>query len=200
MLDLEPATLEVTRLLDGVREDRLDAPTPCADTSVAALLDHLMGLSLAFTWAAHKTAPVLDLGAAPGPGRATAEHLDPDWRSVLPGRLRELAEAWRDPAAWTGETKAGGVRMPAEQLGVVALDEVVMHGWDLARATGQPFSCDPASMAAVLAFTSASARPENLHRREGMFGPVVEVPPDAPALDRALGFAGRDPAWTPVPA
>ena len=90
--------------------------------------------------------------------------------------------------------------MPAEQLGVVALDEVVMHGWDLARATGQQFSCDPASTAAVLAFTSASARPENLHRREGMFGPVVEVPPDAPALDRALGFAGRDPAWTPVPA
>ena len=84
MLDLEPATLEVARLLDGVREDHLDAPTPCADTSVAALLDHLMGLSLAFTWAAHKTAPVLDRGAAPGPGRATAEHLDPDWRSVLP--------------------------------------------------------------------------------------------------------------------
>jgi uncharacterized protein (TIGR03086 family) len=200
MLDLEPATREVTRLVDGVREDHLSAPTPCADTPVAALLDHLLGLSLAFTWAARKTTPGEDRGTVPGPGRATAEHLDPDWRAVLPERLRELAEAWRDPAAWTSETVAGGVRMPAEQMGVVALDELVMHGWDLARATGQTFACDPVSTEAVLAFTTAAARPENAAQREGLFGPVVDVPPDAPALDRALGFAGRDPSWTATPA
>jgi uncharacterized protein (TIGR03086 family) len=76
--------------------------------------------------------------------------------------------------------------------------ELVLHGWDLARATGQPFTCDPASTAAVLAFTSASAQPEQAAGREGPFGPVVDVPEDAPAFDRALGFAGRDPAWTPI--
>jgi uncharacterized protein (TIGR03086 family) len=200
MLDLEPATREVARLLDGVGDDHLAAPTPCADTPVAALLDHLMGLSLAFTWAARKTTPAEDRGTVPGPGRATAAHLDPDWRAVLPERLRELADAWRDPAAWTGETVAGGVRMPADQMGVVALDEVVLHGWDLARATGQTFSCDPASAAAVLEFTTAAARPENAGLRDGLFGPVVDVPPDAPPLDRALGLAGRDPAWSPAPA
>ena len=48
-IDLEHAAREVARLLDGVTEDRLGDPTPCEDTSVAALLDHLMGLSLAFT-------------------------------------------------------------------------------------------------------------------------------------------------------
>ncbi|WP_433442871.1 hypothetical protein [Nonomuraea sp. CA-141351] len=91
-------------------------------------------------------------------------------------------------------TEAGGVTMSAEQMSMVALDE---PSWDLARATGQPFTCNPADTAAVLAFTSASAQPEQAAGRDGLFGPVVEVADDAPALDRALGFAGRDPAWTP---
>jgi uncharacterized protein (TIGR03086 family) len=200
MLDLDPAAREVARLLDGVTDDKLADPTPCADTPVAAMLDHLMGLSLAFTWAARKTTAAESGSDASGPGQATAEHLDPDWRTVLPQRLGVLAEAWRDPAAWEGMTEAGGVTMPAEMMGAVALDELVLHGWDLARGTGQPFTCDPDSTAAVLAFTSASAQPEQAASREGLFGPVVDVPEAAPAFDRALGFAGRDPAWTPTPA
>ena len=191
MLDLGPAAREVIGLLDGVTEDQLPRATPCGDTSVAKMLDHLMGLSLAFTQAARKTT-----GGASTPPQSSAEHLDPDWRSVLPQRLEELAEAWRDPAAWEGMADAGGVTMPAEQMGVVALDELVLHGWDLARGTGQPYVCDPASAEVVLAFTEQSAQPEFAASREGLFGPVVQVPDDAPTLDRALGFAGRDPAWS----
>jgi uncharacterized protein (TIGR03086 family) len=194
MLDLEPAASEVTRLLDGVRDDQLADPTPCAGTSVAAMLDHLMGLTLAFTWAAQKTGAA---GSRGGPS-ADAKHLDPRWRTVLPQRLGQLSAAWQDPAAWEGMTEAGGVTMPAEVTGTVALDEIVLHGWDLARATGQRFICDPESAAAVLAFTSAAARPESAAMRQGLFGPVVDVADDAPTLDRALGFAGRDPAWTPT--
>ena len=196
MLDLDPAARSVTRLLDGVTDDQLAGPTPCADSSVATLLDHVMGLSLAFTWAARKTTAAEGGSKGAGPGRATAQHLDPDWRTLLPQRLSDLAHAWRSPTAWEGIAEAGGVQMPAEIMGTVALDELVLRGWDLARATGQPYTCDPASTAAVLAFTSASARPEQAASREGLFGPVVEVPEDAPAFDRALGFAGRDPGWT----
>jgi uncharacterized protein (TIGR03086 family) len=193
--DLEPAAREVVRLLDGVRDDRLADPTPCGESQVATLLDHFMGLCLAFTWAARKTpAPV---GGAPGPGTSRAEDLDPKWRTELPRRLDELVDAWRDPRAWEGTAEAGGVTLPAENMAAVALDELVMHGWDLARATGQPFTCDPVSTAVVLAFTEASAQPEQAIAREGLFGPVVPVPGDAPALDRALGYAGRDPNWTP---
>jgi uncharacterized protein (TIGR03086 family) len=190
MLDLDPAAREVQRLAVGVKDDQLTAPTPCTGTSVAALLDHLMGLSLAFTWGARKAAP----GGAP---RASADSLDPEWRTVLPRRLEDLVEAWRDPAAWDGVTEVGGATLPGAVMGVVALDELVMHGWDLARGTGQDFRCDPVSTAAVLEFTAESAKPENAAGREGVFGPVVDVPEGAPALDRALGFAGRDPAWTP---
>jgi hypothetical protein len=52
-----------------------------------------MGLSLAFTWAARKTTVTEGASEESGPGLATAEHLDPDWRTLLPQRLRDLAEA-----------------------------------------------------------------------------------------------------------
>lgn len=191
-LDLHPAAREVTRLLDGVADDLLSAPTPCEDMPVAALLDHLIGLSVAFTEAARKTA------AGTSAPQAAAEQLDRDWRTVLPRRLKELVEAWHAPSAWEGMTEAGGVTMPAEVMGVVAVDELVLHGWDLARATGQSFSCDPASTAAVLEFTAETAKPENEQTRQGLFGPAVEVDEDATDFDRALGYAGRDPKWTPV--
>jgi uncharacterized protein (TIGR03086 family) len=194
-LDLGPPAREVIGLLDGVADDRLGDPTPCADTSVAGLLDHLMGLSLAFTWAARKTTAAENLGGADP--QSAAQQLDPGWRTELPRRLDDLVAAWRDPAAWDGMTEAGGVRMTAEQTAAVAVDELVLHGWDLARATGQPFHCDPVSTEVVLAFTTEAARPENAGNREGLFGPVVDVPQDTPAFERALGLAGRDPGWQP---
>ena len=193
MLDLHPATREVARLLEGVTDDQLSAPSP-SDCDVATLLDHLMGLTMAFTWAAEKSAS--EHGPT-GPGRSSAKALDPDWRSVLPGRLDALADAWSKPSAWEGMTEAGGVPLPGEVAAVVALDEVVLHGWDLARATGQEFNCDPANADAVLGFTERSAQPDQAAMRTGLFGPVVPVADDAPVFDRALGFAGRDPAWTP---
>jgi len=189
VLDLHPATREVARLLDGVSDDHLSNPTPC-DYDVATLLEHLMGLTLAFTWAAEKSA------AGSQPPQPSGDALDPSWRSELPPRLEALAAAWTEPAAWEGMTEAGGVTLPGEVAGLVALDEVVLHGWDLAKATGQDFSCDPASAEAVMAFAASSAAPDQAASREGLFGPPVPVPEDAPTFDRALGFAGRDPGWT----
>lgn len=64
--DLAPAADRVAGLLDGVRDDHLDAPTPCADTSVGALLSHLQMLCGAFRTGAEKGA---DPGAPP-PGKS----------------------------------------------------------------------------------------------------------------------------------
>lgn len=195
-LDLGAAADEVARLLDGVADGDLGRPTPCPDYSVGALLDHVMGLCLAFTWAARKAGPGDRAGVESGPGQGRLGNLDPRWRRLLPERLGGLAAAWREPTAWAGFAEAGGVRMPGEVAGLVALDEVVLHGWDLAVATGQEYRIGPADAQAVFRFTEASARPEQAAGREGLFGPVVPVPADAPLFARALGYAGRDPGWS----
>jgi uncharacterized protein (TIGR03086 family) len=189
VIDLGPAAAEVARLAAGVRDSHLDAPTPCGATTVAGLLGHIVGLTTAFRHAAEKV-PV------PSPDRPTPPPTAPaDWRERVPAQLDALVAAWRQPRAWEGEATAGGVTMPAAQMGVVVLDELVLHGWDLAVATGQPFRCRPEDIAVVLGFTTQVAA-SGPAAREGLFGPPVPVPTDASPLDRALGLAGRDPDWT----
>ncbi|WP_369375311.1 TIGR03086 family metal-binding protein [Streptomyces sp. cg36] len=186
--DLGPATAAMARLLAGVRDEQLAAPTPCPAYSVRELLGHVDGLTTAFDAAARK-----DLGPSTStdPGSVTPV-LPEDWRTGLPGRLASLAGAWRAPDAWDGDTRAGGFTFPAAIAGVVALNELVVHGWDLARATGQPYELDTATLEAVRGFFAAS-RDEAM--RAPAFGPVVEVPEGAPLLDEVVGLSGRDPGW-----
>ncbi|HEX7131429.1 MAG TPA: TIGR03086 family metal-binding protein [Iamia sp.] len=192
--DLTPATDEMAALVAAVPDADLDGPTPCAATTVGALLDHIGGLSLAFTVAATKE----ELPGGPMAPSADAAHLPEGWRTEIPARLRALATAWREPGAWEGMTMAGPVEMPAPVAALVALDEVMIHGWDLARATGQPFAPDPALLEVLHGFVSGFAGPGKEADREGLFGPEVAVPADAPLLDRVVGITGRDPGWTPA--
>ena len=190
-LDLGPQTRVIARLAEGVREEQLADGTPCPDCAVRNMLGHLLGLSAAFRDAARK-----DLGATTdtSPGDVTPD-IGPGWREELPKVLDELADAWRDPAAWTGMTRAGGVDLPGEVAAAVAVDELVIHGWDLARATGQDYTPDPAALQASHDFLLAAA--EDPSRGGGIFGPVVPVPAEASLLDRAVGLSGRHPGWTP---
>jgi uncharacterized protein (TIGR03086 family) len=190
MFDLEPATRAVTALIAGIRDDQLDDPTPCAGTSLGAMLDHVEGFATAFTLAARKQVP-------PGgsePPIMDAARLAPVWRTRIPARLAELASAWQDPAAWTGVTEAGGVHLPAETAGIFALDEVVVHGWDVGAAIGRRPAFDDAQLLPLHEFLTASAA-QNPNGVPGLFGPPVTVPADAPLLDRVLGLTGRDPQW-----
>jgi uncharacterized protein (TIGR03086 family) len=74
----------------------------------------------------------------------------------------------------------------------IALNELVIHGWDVARASGQPFNCDLQALDASMEFVSLMSTPEG---PEGLFGPAVDIPADAAPLDRVLGLSGRDPSW-----
>ncbi|WP_411081299.1 TIGR03086 family metal-binding protein [Streptomyces sp. cmx-18-6] len=189
-LDLEPAARRIAGLLDGVDDDRLGLPTPCPDYAVRELLAHLHGLAAAFRDAARKD---LGAGTALSPDAALPA-LDDDWRETLPRRLEELVTAWRSPSAWTGMTRAGGVELPGEAAGAVALDELVVHGWDLARSTGQPYG---AGEAELLACAALLAPADDDPDRGGVFGPPVPVPETAPLLDRVIGLSGRRPDWRP---
>ena len=183
-LDFGPTTSSLAAIVRGVGDDQLDGPTPNAGRSVGDLLDHIGGLALAFTAAARKEEP-------PGGGNpsADADALPEDWRTEIPDRLAALAESWRDPAAYEGSTQAGPIEMPADEAALVALDEVTVHAWDLAVATGQAYDADPAAVEACAQFVAAFEGP----RDGGLFGPPVAVPDSAPALDRLIGATGRDP-------
>jgi uncharacterized protein (TIGR03086 family) len=188
MLDLRPATGELVRVLVGLRHEQLDAPTPCAGMSVRALLHHADGFATAFRLAAGKVvreSPVADSAL-----------LDPFWRVSLPKRLTALADAWDDSAAWTGSTSAAGVELPAEAAGLFAVDEVVVHAWDLAAATGQQVAFDEALLARLHEFLRGvvAQHPEG---SPGLFAAPVPVAAGAPLLHRVLGLTGRDPDWRP---
>jgi len=189
-LDFAPACRAVADVVAGIGDDQLGRPTPCVGLTVADLLDHLGGLALAFTWAATKEMPEGGTEAA-----FDGSRLAPTWRADIPQVLDRLAAAWAEPAAYGGMTMAGPIEMPGEIAALVALDEVVVHGWDLARATGQAYDPDEAAVLAALGFASSFEVPPDAGA--GPFGPPVPVPDSASALDRLAGATGRDPAWQP---
>lgn len=194
MLDLAPPAQQLRTVVDGISDDQLPGRTPCANYRVSGLVNHVLGLTVAFRYAADKDPKAS--AEPPGDPEAPAEvSLPADWRERIGHQLDELVSAWRNPAAWEGETEAGGVQAPAAVLGRVALQEIVIHGWDLARATGQDFECDQVSQDELLALLRESASAEGV---AGLFGPMVVVAEDAPTMDRIIGFSGRDPHWRPA--
>jgi uncharacterized protein (TIGR03086 family) len=188
MLDYAVATKILARLIEGITDEQLAAGTPCEFYTVGDLVDHVNGLSLGFAWAARKSP---ESKGTDGPS-GDAGRLAPDWRTRIPEQLADLAQAWRDPTAWEGMTRVGGVDLPAPIAARFGLNEVVVHGWDISRATGQEFAADSAAVAASIELISAQG-----DAHEGLFGPAVDVSTDAPALERLLGLTGRDPSWAP---
>ncbi len=107
-----------------------------------------------------------------------------------------LAEAWADPAAYDGMTMAGPVELPAPVAARVALNEVVVHGWDLAVSTGHAWDADPAAVGVCRDFVQSFEPPADGPADDGgLFGPPVEAGAGASELDRLVAAAGRDPRW-----
>ena len=186
MIDIRPATDRMTSLLAAVSEDQFDRPTPCPDASVGDLVDHVGALTKGFIAVAKKS-----VDGTEAPVRPDAANLEVGWQDRIARDLATLAEAWRDPAAWEGMTSAAGVALPGHVAGLVALDELVVHGWDIAVAIAQPYDPAIGEVEAAISFVAAFDAP----RDGNLFGPVVPVPDEASALDRLLGLTGRDPSW-----
>ena len=103
--------------------------------AVGDLIDHIGVFAVRFVAAARKEAD----GHTSPPPPPSVTNLEAGWRERISRDLADLADAWQVPEAWQGTTYAGGIEMPGEIVGLVAIDELVVHGWDIAVATGQPF-------------------------------------------------------------
>jgi uncharacterized protein (TIGR03086 family) len=193
MHDLEPAAREVTRLVNGVRDDQLDDPTPCTSYTLGDLLHHVRGLAEAFTVAGRKEQPA---GGSKPPPRGDASLLPNNWRGETADWLSRLAETWSDPAAWEGTAWIAGFEAPASAVGITAANELVVHGWDVARASGQQLVLDGTALAPCREFVEMMSGPGSEEARGDAFGPALPVPVGASALDELVAGNGRDPAWS----
>ncbi|WP_185995493.1 TIGR03086 family metal-binding protein [Nocardioides campestrisoli] len=189
MVDLEPAGRALLTTVEGVLESRLCGHSPCDGVSAGELVQHLCGLTLAFRAAADKELGPLTDAAPTVPGPL----VEPGWRDTLEAQVPALVEAWRSPSAWEGTTRAGGTDLPAQVAGRVALSELVLHGWDLARATEQEYVVDDATLGAVLEHVG-QFDPKGT---PGLFGPAVPVAAEATLLDQVVARSGRAPWWVP---
>ncbi|WP_020667479.1 TIGR03086 family metal-binding protein [Amycolatopsis nigrescens] len=179
MIDLKPACHRMITLLDRIADDQLTSPTPCAEYDVGDLIGHLDEVSLGFTAVARKEV-----------GEPAVVGLGDGRRERLAGQLRVLGEAWDDPAAWTGRATVIGLELANELWGKIAFTEVVVHGWDLAKATGLPFELPGETLRACFDHVAAFVPSAPV---EGLWGTAVEVPADAPLLDRIVAITGRTP-------
>ena len=192
-VDLGQAAGQLAALIARVKDDELGQPTPCPAYTLGDLIEHVGTLALAFTAAANKDRSSYVEGAPAG----DASRLGEDWRARIPRDLGTLAQAWRQPGAWEGMTRIAAMDAPAAMVGLTVADELVVHGWDVARATGQPYASDPEALDAARSFLVQFASPDAPAGPEVAFGPSRELPGDAPQLDRVVALAGRDPGWSP---
>lgn len=193
-IDLGPAARQLADLVTNVSDDQHGAPTPCPAYRVADLLEHIGTMARAFTAAARKQPGPLTEQQPAG----DASRLPADWRTRIPRDLATLAEAWSGPDAWDGTTRIAGMDSPAAMVGVTVADELVVHGWDLAQATGQPYHPDSGAVGAARSFLDMFATPDTPAGEDVAFGPSRPAPDGAPALDQVLALAGRDLAWVPA--
>jgi uncharacterized protein (TIGR03086 family) len=171
-------------VLAGVTDVQLTSSSPCTDYTVGDLIDHVDQVSQGATALARRA-------SLPGTGTGSdAADRDLRWRSSVARHVRELGDAWDDPAAWQGGGNVPGADLSNEMWGKITLTELVVHGWDIAKATGQPFDLPDDTLQACLDHVAKFVPNAPV---PALWGPPVEVAPDAALLDRIVAIAGRAP-------
>ena len=180
---LERAYDQTAKLVADMGAEQLDAPSPCAGWDVRATLNHLLGATWMFS--------LVNEGHDGGVGGAAADAIGDDARlAVAAAAARNLA-SWRQPDALEGDRTYPFGTFPAPFGLMLNLQEVVVHNWDIATATGAELAVDDDIARCVYAW--AVAIPLDEFRSHGAFGPEVSVDAGASTLDRLIGLFGRQP-------
>jgi uncharacterized protein (TIGR03086 family) len=179
------AAAETARVVAGAEKTAsLDDTTPCPDWDLRTLLNHTI------LWTAYSA-------ERRAYGESVAEDLmskdftaEPGYAEAYQAQIARAVRAWSSPEAWTGDRNVMGSATPAADIAAMLIMEMVLHGWDVAEATGQDYHCDDDLAQAVLETVQAQG---DMFRQYQGFAAAVPVPADASTFDRALGLSGRDP-------
>jgi uncharacterized protein (TIGR03086 family) len=161
-----------TGTLGGAKD--LDAPTPCEDWSLRDLLNHVLDTQRYFVSAARGE-------SASPPGQTPPDLLSDDPSADLEKARTEVLDVFGQP---------GVVEKTGPAL-AIAFSDMLLHGWDLARATGQDATM-PDGLAQA-AYDSIHGRFTD-EQRKGIFKPEIPVGDDATPQQRLLAYTGRDPS------
>jgi uncharacterized protein (TIGR03086 family) len=198
-ISIATALRMVTPLIAGVTPDQYGLPTPCDGMTVRDLLEHLV-------MAVRRTAST-GRGEAPSTWASDAADVATgEWLAAFRAAEPEVLAAWTDEALDRPTAVPWGVFPGAEVLAIYT-NELIVHGWDLARATGQQVDWDDAALetawAAIhsqlpMADRSPMWEAMQAHLPPGLvwvdpFGPAMPVSDDAPLIDRLVAWNGRTP-------
>lgn len=178
-----------------------DRPTPCADFTVAGLTGHMYAVVLR----------LIALGEGkPAVGYLPPVHTD-DVVAAWATARTDVEKLWSNLAPHTTLVVPWG-KTPAQAGAAAYTSEFIQHGWDLAKATGQPFS--PADALVEYAFEALRGMLP-VADRDQMWADIaakmpagvpweppcanaVPIADDAPVLDRFIAWSGRNPRWSPA--
>jgi uncharacterized protein (TIGR03086 family) len=165
--------------VENVRTDQLDGATPCTEWTVRALLDHIIGGYRMFATALGAPVPEVADDAA-------AAH-----RAAGDAAVR----AFGAPGALQRSLVLPVGEVPGEAALGLALTDAIVHGWDLAKATGQDTTIDEPLATMLLAGLEQSITADMRQPGGGMpvFAPPVPIEAGRPAGDRLVAFLGRQP-------
>jgi uncharacterized protein (TIGR03086 family) len=178
---LERSYDKLTAWVANLKPDQLDSPTPCTEWDIRGLLNHTLGAARMFTLV--------------NEGQAVGEHagdvVGDDPAAALATISVANVAAWRAPGALDGERTYPFGTFPAAAGLAINVGEILLHGWDLAKATAQEARIDDDVASFVLDFYKAG--PMEQYRQWGVFGPEIVVTESAGPQARLIGFLGRQP-------
>ncbi|MFF0065678.1 TIGR03086 family metal-binding protein [Streptomyces sp. NPDC005279] len=183
--DLAKAVAMAGRTLAAVRPDQFDGPTPCPEYTVRQLSNHLVAIL--------RRVAEIGRGGDPLSIPAIADDVaDGYWSKAWEAAAREVETVWSPPTILSRPLRLPFGTLPGAAAAVVYTTEFTLHTWDLATATEQRPSWDPAVLAVSLA-AMRRAVPAEPRGGQVPFAAVVDIAADAPDIDRLVAWYGRQP-------
>jgi uncharacterized protein (TIGR03086 family) len=167
-------------VLANVRPEQMSLPTPDDEWDVRALINHIV---LGNIWATEH----VKTGGAPRPSGDVIGGHDP--LETYIASADAMMASFEEPGAMSRMVTMPFGDMPVAGLAEFRFVDLMVHAWDLAKATGQDTDFVPDLCEAALAMSRQ--RMIGMNRANMPFKDEVPVPGDAPAADRLAGFLGR---------